>query len=136
MDWSEVDPKDRLAGIIAVALASTKPLVVMGDLNGRTGSWVTCNGSPVRSSSDPKTNSRGSWIRDLCKENRLDIINGTSYESSSPGKLTSFQLNGSSVINYVLVSTSALPLLRDGCLSIVKSQLSDHASLQLTLPFT
>ncbi|KAE9383697.1 hypothetical protein BT96DRAFT_779045, partial [Gymnopus androsaceus JB14] len=131
---SDVDPKDRLSGIIAVASTTTKPLVVMGDLNGRTGSWTTWVGSPARSSTDPKTNSRGSWIRDLCRDNSLDILNGTSYESSSPGELTSFQPNGSSVIDYVLVSRSGVPLLKDGCIRIAKSSLSDHACLQLTLP--
>ncbi|KAE9400515.1 hypothetical protein BT96DRAFT_745827, partial [Gymnopus androsaceus JB14] len=123
----------RLSGIVTVAATSTKPVVVMGDLNGRTGSCTASTDSPTRSSLDTKSNSRGTWITKLCKDNNLEIINGTQFESSVPGELTSFQPNGSSVIDYVLISKAALPLLENRCMTVVRSSLSDHASPRLTI---
>ncbi|KAJ3846249.1 hypothetical protein EV368DRAFT_8283, partial [Lentinula lateritia] len=103
------------------------------DLNGRTGNHICCADSPPRSSLDTVSNARGNWILQLGADNGLHILNGTSFKSSSPGQLTSFQPMGASVIDYVLASTLAVDDLRPGAMNISKSLLSDHAALELTI---
>lgn len=41
------------------------------------------------------------------------ILNGTSLETASPGRFTSYQIGGESVINYAIVSDSVLPFVQN-----------------------
>ncbi|KAF9061250.1 hypothetical protein BDP27DRAFT_1429190 [Rhodocollybia butyracea] len=134
-DWSECDPVDRLEDIITIYAKGVKPTYVLGDLNCRTADLVRAEDSPPRISLDKVSNSRGKWMLDLCRDNVLELLNGTCYENNTPGQLTSFQPMGSAVVDYVLASKSALPLLQCGALTVVKSPQSDHAAIELTLPY-
>ncbi|KAJ3886769.1 hypothetical protein GG344DRAFT_81385 [Lentinula edodes] len=96
-DWSEVDPKESIASIITQCASSPKPVLVFADLNGRIGDRVSCVDSPPRFSSDTISNARGTWILQLCSDNGLHVLNGTSFESTQPGQLTSYQPMGASV---------------------------------------
>jgi hypothetical protein len=41
------------------------------------------------------------------------VLNGTSLETSSPGRFTSWQTAGESVIDYAIISASLLPMIRE-----------------------
>jgi ribonuclease HI len=59
-----------------------------------------------------KINPRGRAAIQECERYGLCILNGTSLETCSPGRLTSWQEKGESVIDYAIVSENALPLVR------------------------
>ncbi|KAF5384196.1 hypothetical protein D9615_003127 [Tricholomella constricta] len=109
--WTDVDPELRLREVLAVCTVSSKPVIVMGDLNARTASL---SGSPLHPpchSSESMTNTRGrqvlSWVQDFA----LCILNGMDSEVHTPGRFTSFQPNGQAVVDYAIVSLRALALV-------------------------
>ena len=71
---------------------------------------------------------------ELCTENNIFLINGTTLESISPGCYTSFQSLGSSVIDYAITSKSLVDHVKSLQID-TKTGLnwSDHAALCLTL---
>lgn len=136
--WSEVNPETRLREAVTLCCAMrTKPVVVMADLNGRTGSKTPPGALLPRRSLDPEVNVRGRWVLELCGDNQLEILNGSNSEMDSPGALTSFQASGSSVIDYVLISQKYLSMAPPGSLHVVRDDdWSDHARLSLHLHFS
>ncbi|KAF5383608.1 hypothetical protein D9615_003499 [Tricholomella constricta] len=109
--WTEVSPEIRLREVLAVCTASSKPVIVMGDLNAQTASLSGSPPHPPRNSWDSMTNTRGrqvlSWVQDFA----LCILNGTATEAHTPGRFTSFQPNGRAVVDYAIVSLRALALV-------------------------
>ena len=90
--------------------------LVQGDLNARTGNSKdfiehdkfdivlgieNLNKKHIRNSEDPKINTRGKELLDVCKLNDFLILNGREIGDLS-GSLTSQQWNGSAVVDYVL----------------------------------
>jgi hypothetical protein len=97
-----------------------KPVALLVDLNSRTGSlqssslgaeWVE-RWKRVSSDPDEKINTRGRAVIQECDLYDLCILDGTSLETSSPGRFTSWQTTGQSVIDYAIVSESLLPLVQ------------------------
>lgn len=128
--WSSVDPALKFAEAVTFCTADPcKPLLVIGDLNARTGSTQTMHSTHARSSCDDKVDARGKWLIDLCNCNHLHIINGTSFEDTTPGRFTSYQVRGSSVVDYVIVSTDLLKRIRN----LHISPQDDHATLSLSV---
>ncbi|THU77944.1 hypothetical protein K435DRAFT_701204, partial [Dendrothele bispora CBS 962.96] len=115
------------------AYLSGKSFIVMGDLNGRFGSLMPVQSSLNRISMDDVVNERGKWILQLCDDLHLVPLNGTQYESVSPGRLTSHQYAGSTVIDYVLVSDELVSRLPSPCLTILPTSISDHECLSLSI---
>jgi hypothetical protein len=93
-----------------------KPVLLLTDVNSRTGSSQVESQQRTfaRISSDPeaKTNTRGRTILDECDAYGLVILNGTLLETASPGRFTSWQPGGSSVIDYAIASKSLLPQIQ------------------------
>jgi hypothetical protein len=90
-------------------------------------------------SSDPdeKINTRGRTIIQECNEYNLCILNGTSLETASPGRFTSWQTAGQSVIDYAIVSETLLPLVHKLHVELPTEDedddWSDHMRICLTL---
>ncbi|KAJ7738219.1 hypothetical protein DFH07DRAFT_841156, partial [Mycena maculata] len=113
-------PKLKFGEAIAFCAANgSKPTVAVCDTNSRIGQENTTTSILPRTSSDNGENPRGSRFLGLCEQNHLEILNGTSFEKSSPGALTCFQSNGSSVVDYALLSRSHLGMLPPRSLEIV-----------------
>ncbi|KAJ7778030.1 hypothetical protein DFH07DRAFT_680597, partial [Mycena maculata] len=92
-----------------------KPIASLTDINGRTGSVQVprFQGAwPRISADDKKPNTRGLAILDECDTYGLCILNGTSFESASPGRYTSWQPNGQSTIDLAMVSTGLIPFVK------------------------
>ncbi|KAJ7150823.1 hypothetical protein C8R43DRAFT_859536, partial [Mycena crocata] len=110
----DVNPAVRLGeAVTACSLNVDKPLLGMGDINGRIGNRVPRGSTLGRVSLDNTVNTRGRWLIRLCADTGLTILNGTPKEVSSPGAFTSFQPLGSTVIDFVFASPGLLPRIRD-----------------------
>ncbi|KAK7005880.1 reverse transcriptase domain-containing protein, partial [Favolaschia claudopus] len=134
-EWTDVDPERKLAEAVTVLSAlPDKPLLVGGDINGRTGERIPAGSFLARSSADPAVNKRGRWLLRLCSDSALTILNGTTRESIHRGAFTSFQPMGASVIDYCCVSSTLVPRISDGALCIEEChEWSDHAQLHLSI---
>jgi hypothetical protein len=118
--WTDVEPLQKLWETVALCTQSEdKHLILLTDINPCTRSLqASTRGIEwakrwARKSADPDTkiNSRERAVVHECDLYGLCILNGTSLESSSPGRLTSWQDAGESVINYAIVSENALSLV-------------------------
>ncbi|KAH6901615.1 hypothetical protein BKA70DRAFT_1034354, partial [Coprinopsis sp. MPI-PUGE-AT-0042] len=129
----------RLAGVLAACSGDgSKPLVLTGDLNARTGGLqsnpATSRNIYPRTSQDSMVSTRGRWLLNLISSLDLVIVNGTIHELGSAGAYTSFQPNGSSVIDYFIVSDSLLVDNAIDSLNVHCPRLSDdHAIITLDL---
>ncbi|KAJ6448723.1 hypothetical protein C8R47DRAFT_391643 [Mycena vitilis] len=128
--WTDVEPREKFWETVALcAQCEDKPVVSLGDINARTGSLQSSSAGQEwverlrRVSADPdeKINSRGRAFVQECDTYNLSILNGTSLERSSPGRLTSWQPNGESswqpngesTIDYGFVSNNLLPMVHE-----------------------
>jgi hypothetical protein len=84
------------------------------DLNGRIGTLQLPSFEVEwpRLSEDKTVNTRERAIIAECDSNDLCILNGTSFDTASPGRLTSWQPGGQSTINYALASRNLMPLVK------------------------
>lgn len=133
MRWTDVAPMDRAEEVVSFcAAARGKGVVWVGDLNARTGDLSPCNEFPRRSM-DGTRSRRGSDLVDFCRDAGLVIVNGTSVEAGGPGAMTSFQPNGSAVVDYAILSSWLIGSLSPK-LSVHRfPDDSDHALLALDL---
>jgi exonuclease III len=132
--WSDVHPKTRLAEALAgCSVNREKALTALGDLNARVRNETPAASSLDRASDDDTINSRGRWVLELCDDNRLEILNGTTYDAKSPGPCTSWQPGGEAMVDYALFSRDSLDLLSPGALQVTKVPIewSDHSILTL-----
>ncbi|KAJ7206244.1 hypothetical protein GGX14DRAFT_306146, partial [Mycena pura] len=90
------------------SLSPDKPLLAAGDTNSRIGNRVPRGSALARNSSDKVVNTRGRWLLRVCADLGLTILNGTEKEACRPGAFTSFQPVGSTVIDFVIVSSGLL----------------------------
>ncbi|KAJ6449698.1 hypothetical protein C8R47DRAFT_1262688, partial [Mycena vitilis] len=118
----DVDPREKFWETVALCTQSEdKPVASLGDINARTGSLQSLSAGlewverlkRVSADPDEKINTRGRAFIQECEAYHLSILNGTSFERSSPGRLTSWQPNGESTIDYGFVSNSLLPMVRE-----------------------
>ncbi|TEB20118.1 hypothetical protein FA13DRAFT_1820382 [Coprinellus micaceus] len=117
-------------------IAARKPIVLMGDLNGRIANHQLPGDTLLhfpRHSSDNVMNTRGRWIiNSVSNPHSLAIVNGTCFENAQTGRRTSFQKKGSSIIDDAMLSESLLETVVS--LSITRPMPTwDHARLQLVL---
>lgn len=116
--WTDVEPFLKLWDTISLCIQSAdKHVALLTDINARTGSlqsgaeWAK-KWKRISADLDIKINSRGRAVMRECELNGLCILNGTSLETASPGRMTSWQTAGESVITYAMVSESLLPFVR------------------------
>jgi ribonuclease HI len=113
--WTDVDPFEQLWETVALCTQSEdKHVVLLPDINGR----ITSEQVPSfqdewpRLSTDTKINTRGRAVLNECDKYGLCILNGTSFETTSPGRFTSWQPGGQSTIDYAIISRSLIPLVK------------------------
>ncbi|KAJ7863648.1 hypothetical protein B0H14DRAFT_3444007 [Mycena olivaceomarginata] len=136
--WSDVHLSVRFNEALAWCSSQRfKCLAALGDLNGRVRDESPPSSSLPCHSADRVLNARGRWIVDACEDNRLEILNGTRYEASSPGAFTSHQPGGEGMVDYTLFSGDFLSWLKEGDLQIlpVPREWSDHSILALHITF-
>ncbi|KAJ7740487.1 hypothetical protein DFH07DRAFT_687300, partial [Mycena maculata] len=105
----DVDPAVRFSeAVTACSLCPDKPLIAAADMNARIVNKIPQGMNFPRSSRDNVLNTRGRWLLPLCSDTSMSILNGTSKEVTSPRAFTSFQPLGSTVIDFVMVSSGLL----------------------------
>lgn len=109
--WTHVEPFLQFWETVALCTQNEgKPIAAPTDINGRTGSvQPRLSVWPRTSADNKKQNTRGLAILDECDTYGLCILNGTSFESASPGRYTSRQPNGQSTIDLAMVSGGLIP---------------------------
>ena len=124
----------------------------MGDINGRTGKSLdyiahdsnefmpigddflyTCDSTPpYRVNQDLVINERGKGVLDLCVSASLRLLNGR-FPGDSLGYLTCHKYNGSSTVDYGIVSESLLPSILFFHVHQNLSSFSDHCRISFCL---
>lgn len=124
-------------------------IVMMGDFNGRTAErldYVVCDSADFTSShvyetdsemtertnQDKTTNKRGEQLLDLCIAARLRMLNGR-IAGDTLGSFTCHKYNGSSTIDYGIVSNDLLKHIVYFHVHDLNSSLSDHCQISLRL---
>ncbi|KAI1782430.1 hypothetical protein LXA43DRAFT_847840, partial [Ganoderma leucocontextum] len=106
-------------------------IVLLGDFNARTGARSQTR---HRVSPDDRVCARGNDLLRLCESHNMEVVNGTAtHLPSTRMRFTSYQPNGSSVIDYAIVSGH---LVDEGALRSLSVRphyplRSDHAPLAL-----
>lgn len=124
-------------------------VIVVGDMNARTGNLaqnnetnsvhVTINESVTiseqqRNSRDDKINEHGRALHELCQSSSMVILNGH-HAGDNPGSFTCVRPQGSSVVDYALVSPPVLDRIGFK-VDTLRPVLSDHCPLIVHLPKT
>ena len=149
-----VDPYVELENDIGTFQAMGN-IIIVGDFNARTANKVDYStttqlhddpsdlhahkhisileslGRIKRFSSDTVSNKFGTLLLDICKSTDMRILNGRTLGDIS-GAYTSFQFNGQSVVDYIIVSEKLAPNIRTMKVS-PPNHLSDHANVTCTL---
>jgi hypothetical protein len=128
--------------------------ILCGDLNARTGSRqdflsddteddakylplyddYVVDSCPVRMSKDLKSpNENGLKLLDMCKMSGLRMLNGRCGNDANVGEFTCHTVNGSSVVDYVCVSSSLLEKCHNFDIFDNVQQVSDHNMLSFNL---
>lgn len=125
-------------------------VLLLGDFNARTASgpdfiahdddnylplnedYKIDNITMRRTSQDTKLCSRGRELLDLCISSRLRILNGRTFGDLT-GKFTSYQYNGSSVIDYCLLSEEKMSNVLFFHVDDPILRLSDHSKISVRL---
>jgi hypothetical protein len=123
-------------------------IILMGDLNGRTGRELDFisrdNDKPLpldlpyvsdkqiapRNSLDTVVNNRGRNILDMCISAKLRIVNGRKL-GDTLGYYTCHKWNGSSVVDYAIVSEDLLDVIPYFQVQKFMADLSDHCCISL-----
>ncbi|KAJ6465736.1 hypothetical protein C8R45DRAFT_939322 [Mycena sanguinolenta] len=114
--WTDTNPEIKLWETLALCAISddTKPIILGGDTNSRTGSEQVAETDLHRLSSDKHISPRGRRLLANSKNTRLFIANSTNLETSTPGRFTSFHSRGDgcepgkATVDYALVSKSII----------------------------
>ena len=136
--WTDINPMDSIERVLSLCKLrdKAKTIILSGDLNGQTGSINSFASVHGWWSADTIVNAQGRWILNLCNDYRMTTLNGTRCAKGDLGKLTCFQVNGCSIIDYAIVSFPFYASVRDNSLEIVDfgERVSDHAYLRLLTP--
>ena len=123
------------------------PVLLQGDFNSRTGverdyvgfdksdlelGFENLDDQPLRNSEDKKVNPRGKDLLDICKLNDLLILNGRKTGDIF-GNFTSHNWNGSSVVDYGIVSNMITDIIQNFSVGQYIPWLSDHCSINSTI---
>lgn len=134
-----------------IQYSSKGNIMLLGDINARTGSKLDfiendedeCNHvNPTlyesdsnigkRNSQDSKCCSRGNKLLDICIGSKLRILNGRSF-GDSLGYFTCHKHNGSSVVDYAIISEELLNRISNLLVGDYNPILSDHCNISLSL---
>lgn len=129
--FTDVDPFQRLQETLTGLQELNQPVLLVGDLNARTG----CRGTHdhARKSKDGILSTRGRALIDSCTQLDLILLNGISLFETKTLKFTSFQPRGQAVVDYAIANKTGLELTRDLEVLNPTLQWSDHAALSLEL---
>lgn len=128
-----LDPVLAFTNVLHLLSSSPEPILVMGDLNVRTGELIARRNHPPRASLDRKApNRQGREVVAACNELDLVILNGAAGEDKDVGLLTAYSHKGNSVIDYAITSSSLVPKVLHFSVSPDHIH-SDHCPLLLTL---
>ncbi|KAK3082441.1 hypothetical protein FSP39_009605 [Pinctada imbricata] len=127
-------------------------IMLLGDFNARTGrlqcdyiiddenrymdfdsSYISDNPIYERISMDKSVNEYGRNLLELCKANRLRILNGRTI-GDTIGKFTCYQWNGCSVVDYCIVTEDLLGTVEYFHIHDLKGLYSNHSKLSLQIP--
>ncbi|THU88225.1 hypothetical protein K435DRAFT_866515 [Dendrothele bispora CBS 962.96] len=103
MDFTDVHPFEHLLRILIATYSMSLPVLIMGDLNARTGITQTNTAEP-RSSSDTTTCGRGSRLIRELQSTGYSIVNGCMKLGPTADRATSFHGSSTTVIDYALVN--------------------------------
>jgi len=115
--------------------------LICGDLNARTADKNSAQSADLhnvfeecivdsRVSEDKDVNQFGRSLLSICVEFNLKILNG-STTGDFEGKYTFVSLQGSSTIDYFVVSSGLVPLCKE--MNVLESVASDHMPIRLTM---
>lgn len=132
--WTLVEPVQRLEELITGLRMTGKLVYTVGDMNARTGGLRAADYHPLRASQDMAAcNSRGRWLLRAANENKLCILNGAfGADAAQRGRMTSYQMNGNSIVDYALLSDEHLDQVLHFSVEPLLS-VSDHAVLHVRL---
>lgn len=135
--WTDECPFERLMSLLAILRAYNKPVIILGDLNTRTGP-LSCGQSTERAHSADAHGSitvRGRRLNDNCCDNEWKMLNADSRYGVQGARYTSFQPRGNSVIDYALVNQQASCMNFLHAFSVLEpdEELSDHAAICITI---
>lgn len=99
--FADVHPYERLEEVMTVLGRDRRMVLTAGDLNARTASRGGQE-SYVRTSRDTTTNTRGTQLLKLCREEDYAILNGGARFDSSSGDFTSHRHQGEAVVDYFI----------------------------------
>ncbi|KAF5341050.1 hypothetical protein D9611_006157 [Ephemerocybe angulata] len=117
--FTEESPYECLEDLMAICRASGKLVVVVGDLNARTGE------SGQRTSADKVTSPRGNALLRACDANEMHILNGLPrFDESSRRK---------AVVDYAIGNERALAAVANLKIGLERRMWSDHAEIVLNL---
>nr|VWO95739.1 C-24(28) sterol reductase [Ganoderma boninense] len=108
-------------------------VVLMGDFNARIGARMQ---TQPRSSPDDKVCARGTELLRYCAAYDLEVLNGTALHlPSTRNHYTSYQPNGSAVVDYAILSAALVEAQSVESFSVRPhyASRSDHAPLALVL---
>ena len=120
------------------------PFVLLGDFNSRTGNLddlsqnnIIAKGLNIeqkRHSLDKKIDTHGRNLIALCNDFSFGILNGRFGNDKNVGQFTCMKTIGSSVVDYIIVSTSLFPFILDFYVDSYDSCMSDvHLPLVATI---
>ncbi|PBK58347.1 hypothetical protein ARMSODRAFT_1028332 [Armillaria solidipes] len=136
-DWSTStltdDPCDCLAASLVRARHAGFNIIILGDLNARTGNRRVSPTHPVRISVDKKVSTQGCWLLQLLKDTDMVLLNGIIPLSPSSARSTSFQGTRRTVIDYAACSWNIYDRVLSMEIKKRMRQYSDHARLVLTV---
>ena len=129
--FTDVDPFQRLQETLTALQELSQPVLIMGDLNARTGYRSTPQ--HTRKSKDDHLSTRGRALIDSCMHLDLILLNGIQQFESKTQSFTSFQPRGQAVVDYVIANKTGLDLTLDFEVLVPTLEWSDHATLSLEL---
>ncbi|KAF8187340.1 hypothetical protein K438DRAFT_1972969 [Mycena galopus ATCC 62051] len=100
----ECDHCLALTSSIALADNGRFQILIMGDLNGRTGNRTVSALDTFRNSLDQTISTRGRFLLKLCGDYHLMTLNGIEHFGPNSGAFTFFQGTSKTVIDYVICS--------------------------------
>lgn len=128
-------PVQRLSELLLPHSVDARPaFLLIGDFNACVGQME--NTLACQSPDTNPPNERGMRLLELCRDLELEIVSGSSFQTpDSCTQFTSFQHNGSTVIDLVLAASALLDAGQLSSMTVYEPlpTWSDHAPLSVTL---
>ncbi|THV03144.1 hypothetical protein K435DRAFT_852210 [Dendrothele bispora CBS 962.96] len=132
-EWHAELPKGYESVSTLTAISSSNlPVLIMADLNARTGVMQT-NSIDSRSSSDSTTCSRGSRLIKESKSTGFSIVNGYMKLGPTADRATSFHGSSTTVIDYALAGNLMCERIQSFSIDSYDKDTSDHVAINVTI---